>query len=424
MYNFHKTSMSNHIHYLKCDVYDFFMFKKVLCCVLIILLGILSVKQTNIKAADFNEGLYSKACILLDGDSGRVLYEKESKTPLANASTTKILTCIIALECGDLDSVVTISQKAAMQPKVRLGVKENEQFYFRDLLYALMLESYNDTAVAIAEHIAGSTIDFSTMMNQKAKEIGCLDTYFITPNGLDASDDIGHHHTTAEDLAKIMKYCCWESDKSELFLEITECRTYDFCDLNGKSFRCLNRNSFLDMYDGVISGKTGFTAKAGYCYVAAYEKNNKKFCIVLLACGWPNHKNYKWSDANKLLDFGINNYDFKKIKIKNQIKPILVKNGYRLNSIKEWNDDIYIKPDYKKEDLKLEYLVCDSDRIAIEVHQENKWIAPIKKGTVVGEICVVINGNIIHKIPLYISDNIYDWSFLQLLKCIFTYFLL
>ena len=133
--------------------------------------------------------LYALSAVLMDGDSGRVLYEKEGETPRANASTTKVLTCILALEDGKGDDYVQVSSNAAAQPDVRLGIQKGEQYYLEDLLYSLMLQSHNDAAVAIAEHIGGSVEGFAAMMNQKAKEIGCTDTHFVTPNGLDAKDD-------------------------------------------------------------------------------------------------------------------------------------------------------------------------------------------------------------------------------------------
>ena len=130
--------------------------------------------------------LYAKAAVLMDADSGRVLYGKNEKEILPMASTTKIMTCILALEYGDVDEIVTASGYAARMPKVKLNVQEGERFRMGDLLYSLMLESHNDAAVVIAEAVGGSVEGFSRLMNQKARDLGCYDTYFITPNGLDA----------------------------------------------------------------------------------------------------------------------------------------------------------------------------------------------------------------------------------------------
>ena len=181
------------------------MFQKRICTKIISLLlvigclmsePVLAEKQKEPEA----QTLYSKSCAMVDGDSGRLLYGKEAQTALPNASTTKILTCIVAMEQCKPDEVVTFSAKAASQPKVHLGAKKGEQFYMQDLWYGLMLESYNDCAYAIAEHVAGSAEKFAALMNEKAKKIGCIDSHFVTPNGLDAKDEQGEHHTTAYDL--------------------------------------------------------------------------------------------------------------------------------------------------------------------------------------------------------------------------------
>ena len=236
-------------------------------------------------------GLHARYAVLLDGDSGRVLLEKDGDVKRPMASTTKIMTCILALEhMKSEQEIVTASAEAASQPKVRLGVREGQQFYLRDLLYSLMLESHNDSAVMIAEHIGGSVRGFASLMNKKAAEIGCEDTYYITPNGLDASDEQGTHSTTARELALVMRYCLMESPKSREFREITGAATQQFRDVEGRqSFSCTNHNAFLTMMNGAVSGKTGFTADAGYCYVGALQRDSRIFIVALLACGWPNH---------------------------------------------------------------------------------------------------------------------------------------
>lgn len=220
--------------------------------------------------------LFAKAAVLMDGGSGRVLYSKNGSEALANASTTKILTCIIALENCDLEQIAEVSVQAAKAPKVHLGAPAGQKFRMKDLIYAMMLESFNDCAVVIAEQVAGTTEHFSKMMNDYAKKIGCADTFFITPNGLDAQKDSQFHHTTAEDLAQIMRYCIKESPKADQFLKITGEAEYTFTDVSGKyAYHCYNHNAFLKMMDGAVSGKTGFTGNAGYCYVGALEQNGK-----------------------------------------------------------------------------------------------------------------------------------------------------
>ena len=244
------------------------------------------------------------------------------------ASTTKIMTCILALENGILSDPVQVSANASSQPEVRLGMREGQKFYLEDLLYSLMLESHNDSAVAIAEHIGGSVEGFASMMNQKAMDLSCSSTYFITPNGLDAQDETGTHHTTAEDLARIMKYCIMESEKKEDFLTITRTQTYQFADCDGEgSYSCQNHNLFLQMMEGALSGKTGFTADAGYCYVGALRRDERTFIVALLACGWPNNKGYKWSDTKKLMEYALENYEYRQIDVSLDAGTVRVRGG-------------------------------------------------------------------------------------------------
>lgn len=246
--------------------------------------------------------LHAVSAALYDADDETFIYGKNMRDSMANASTTKLLTCIVALEKADINDTVTISQNAASQPEVKLGLVAGNSYNMKDLLYGMMLESFNDCAYAIAEHVGGSTEGFAKLMNEKANEIGCLGTYFITPNGLDAENDVSFHHSTAGDLCVIMSYCAWKSPKSAQFLEITQTGQYTFESADSRGVFS-NHNRLLTETDYCISGKTGFTTKAGYCYVAAVEKDGRKMCLSLLGCGWPNNKNYKWADAKALVAY-------------------------------------------------------------------------------------------------------------------------
>lgn len=365
--------------------------------------------------------LYAKSAVLLDGDSGRILYEKNGHEAMANASTTKILTCIIALENCELDSRVTVSSYAASQPKVHLGMQAGQIFYLKDMLYGLMLESFNDCAVVIAEHIAGDVTNFADIMNRKAEEIGCEDSYFITPNGLDGKDDTGFHHTTAADLAKIMRYCIKFSPKSEQFLEITRAGTHSFCDVDGKhSYNCNNHNAFLQMMDGALSGKTGFTGTAGYCYVGALERDGRTYIVALLACGWPNNKTYKWSDTKKLMNYGLENFrkqDLSELKpSQEKLTPIAVEEGQG-DGIGEAT---WVEPVVEDYDGCASLLLRDGEKVTLCYEIAEKLYAPVKKGTYIGRIsymlgeekigeCRVTAGNDVKKIDFY-------WCFARVLE--------
>lgn len=225
------------------------------------------------------------AC-LMDASNGRILYGKDEEREMPMASTTKIMTLLVVLEQANLQDVVTVSSNAARQPDVQLNICTGEQYILRDLLYSLMLESHNDSAVAIAEHVGGSVEGFCNMMTQKAQEIGAYHTQFKTPNGLDAEG----HYTTARDLSLIASYAIQKKE----FCDIIQTQTHQFDSVDKKRcFHVNNKNRFLYMMDGAIGVKTGFTGKAGYCFVGAIRINDKTFVSTVLGSGWPPHKEYK-----------------------------------------------------------------------------------------------------------------------------------
>lgn len=352
--------------------------------------------------------LYALSAVLMDGESGRVLYEKDGERPLANASTTKVLTCIVALENSPGDDYVQVSQNAASQPEVKLGLQKGEQYYLEDLLYSLMLKSHNDTAVAIAEHCGGSVEGFARMLNRKAKQIGCKNTYFITPNGLDAEDENGKHHTTAKDLALIMRYAV----KNEIFLHIAQTRDYTFSEITGKrTFSVHNANAFLDMRDGVLAGKTGYTSQAGYCYVCAWEKEGKTFIVSLLGCGWPNHKTYKWSDTEKLLDFGDYNYEYETYWKEPQTGKILVTDG--VEDGQDIGTKIYLrgKCSVTAYDREKEVLLKKGETVTCKIEIPQKVSAPVLKGEKLGRIAYYLDGKLIDFYPVYAEKSVEKISF-------------
>lgn len=394
--------------------------------ILLLFLGSVSVTATE-QESEPNQ-LFATAVCLMDGDTGRVLFGKRETDPMAMASTTKIMTCILALENGQEQTVATASAKAAAAPKVHLGVREGEQFLLGDLLYSLMLESHNDAAVMIAETIGGSVEEFASLMNEKAAAIGCTDTHFVTPNGLDASDAGGDHHTTAADLARIMRYCVWISPKAAQFLAVTQTRSYTFWDLEKKNmFNCYNHNALLDQMDGAVSGKTGFTAKAGYCYTGALERDGKRLIVSLLACGWPSHKNYKWADAAKLLNYGLESYMYRdvldhswnpgQIEVADGVYDgmLQVKSSARLTLTSPALDPARSLPALLKETE-----IPEKDIFLPELLK-----APVKKGEKVGSVTYSIDGILLAEYPVYAAETIekidYGWCMEKVAERLFCH---
>ncbi|MCM1123717.1 MAG: D-alanyl-D-alanine carboxypeptidase [Eubacterium sp.] len=367
--------------------------------------------------------LYAQAAVLMDADSGRVLYGKNERDVLPMASTTKIMTCILALEYGNLDQIVEVSAYATSMPKVKLYVRQGERYRLEDLLYSLMLESHNDSAVVIAEAVGGSVEGFSAMMNQKARDIGCYDTYFITPNGLDAvvNDNGKIHSTTARDLAKIMAYCVTDSSAKEKFLEITRTIGYDFTDADGvRSFHCNNHNAFLGMMKEALSGKTGFTNNAGYCYVGAIESEGRIFTVALLACGWPNNRSYKWSDMKKLAAYGMENYEYRDIYEEQEAHDILVKNGIDNRSGVPYNAAYVTALVDDQGEKSIPYLLSNEDEIEVRTQIDSVLQAPVGEREEVGTVCYYLNGELIRRYPVVtteaVEERTYKWICFYLLE--------
>ena len=351
---------------------------------------ICSIQIYAVSAEEIN--LNAKAAVIMDAESGKILYEKSKDQKMPNASTTKILTCLYILKHCDLDQMAEVSKNAAMQPKVRLGVREGEKYKVKDLLYGLMLESYNDCAVVLAEHAEGSVENFEKRMNQMAENLGTLNTHFVTPNGLDGIDKKGRHETTAQDLAKIMARCI----KNQQFLEITQTKQYTFTDGSRKRrFICNNHNALLSSMQGVISGKTGYTSKAGYCYVGAVKQKNMTMTFSVLASGWPPHKTYKWKDVRKLVQYATDHYERREIIADtSKIKEISIKNGLKEKVL------------LKTGNLKAAFLVKKTDKIKIESILPSFIDAPVKEGQKVGKIKYLINGKSQKSVPIYAKQSV------------------
>lgn len=330
--------------------------------------------------------LHAMASLLMDGTNKRVLYEENGYERKAMASTTKIMTCIVALENAKLDEVVTVSSYAARMPDVQLNVNTGEQYYLKDLLYSLMLESHNDVAVAIAEHIGGTVEGFATMMNDKARSLECGDTNFVTPNGLDAEG----HYTTARDLAVIASYAI----ENEQFIAITNTSSHSFREITGKrSFNVSNKNRFLFMMDGAIGVKTGFTNQAGYCFVGAIKRPDRTLISVVLGCGWPPSKNLKWADTKELMTYGIANYKVKQIFRPMEIDPLVVKDGQQ-----RW-ENLTLEGD-------ISLLMRDDELIDIEYDIPELLQAPVAAGEVIGYARYYIDGNVYEELPICTSTDI------------------
>ena len=233
--------------------------------------------------------------ILIEAKTGRVLYENNAHEALPMASTTKIMTALVALENGDLNDIVTAGKNAFGVPGTSIYLSLGEQLTLEQMLYGLMLASGNDAAVAIAEHIGGSVDEFCRMMTERAAEIGCENTVFLTPHGLPGAG----HHTTAWDLAMITR----EAMKNPTFREIVSTQRATLPWVGHEYDRALNnKNKLLSTYPGALGVKTGYTKAAGRCLSFAAEREGLELIGVVLNCpDW-------FDEAAALLNRGFDNW--------------------------------------------------------------------------------------------------------------------
>lgn len=368
----------------------------------LLVLGVLTaVMPRRIWAQESKEALQlaAQSAIVMEAETGRIVYAKDAGTQRAMASTTKIMTLLVALENADLQERVTVSKNAASQPKVHMQMREGESYRMVDLLHAMMLVSYNDTAVAIAEHVGGSVETFCEMMTQRAVQIGAVNTQFKTPNGLDAEG----HYSTALDMAKILQ----EVLKNEKAVEIMQTPSYVIEPDEGHSRRIslINKNPMLTAYEGTICGKTGYTAQAGLCLVNAAERDGITLITVVLGSGWPPHSILRVQDSRKMLQYGYENFYMKDFNLHGMDtkEPIAVHDG-NLESIAT-----QIQGDFR-------YFITESDRMEIRYAMPYVLEAPVAKGSLVGAAQILLNQRIVETLPVVSCDEVIKTDFLYFLQ--------
>ncbi len=327
------------------------------------------------------------SAVVVDGDTGRILWGKNENKPMAMASTTKIMTALVALENSDITKETTVSKNATLASPVKMHLSVGEKMTIEQLLYAMMLQSYNDSAVAVAEAVGGSVEKFCTMMNEKAKEIGCSDTVFETPNGLDK----GNHHSTAEDMSKIGVYAL----KNQKLMEIMNTRNYTFKS-SKTTYSFVNKDRLLSEYEGAIGMKTGFTGKAGHCFVGAANRGNITLVSVVLASGWGTAgKSRKWIDTKALLNYGFNNYK----------KYSIIDGSEKMNiHIDKAEKEI---AELKYED-SVELLLSEKEKANLKIENElpQNITAPINYGDSVGVSKIYTGNTLLKTVKIISAENI------------------
>lgn len=345
--------------------------------------------------------LSGEGAILIDIDTLEILYEKNSHSQFYPASTTKIMTAILAIELGNLQDIVTVDEESVkLTDGSHIALEPGEQLSLEHLLNALLIESANDAALVIAKHISGNQDEFYKLMNDKAKSIGALNTNFVNPNGLPNEE----HLTTAYDLALIGRYAM----ENETFRSIVKNYTYTIPVTNKKTepryLKSANRliysNEKIDVdgklipikYEGVTGVKSGYTVAAQQCLVTSLEKDGHKFIAVVLKS---NGKSI-YSDTHKLLNYGLEN--FEKIQLGHANKFVdnyIVENGLVpfVAGVTKTDSYFIINKD-------------DKNNIEEKIIIEDPLVAPISKGQVIGKVQYLLSDKVVAETDIMTTMDI------------------
>lgn len=362
---------------------------KKICIMIICMITVLVTDYSVYSYADSASGAY-----LINAVTGESVFEKNGDVCLPMASTTKIMTLITALEMGNTDDMVSISQNAAGQEGSSAYIAAGAKMSMKDLMYGLMLNSGNDAAVAIAEHISGSTDKFAQEMTKLAKSIGAENTRFANPNGLDAEG----HYTTAHDLALITAYAM----KNEQFREIVSARSYTASmEIGGKikQVEYINHNKLLSSYDGCIGVKTGYTKADGRCLVSAAERDGATYIAVTLNC-----KN-DWQEHREMLD-----YAFSRTRM-----ITAVEQGECFRHIVSGNESCEIVASEK-----FDIPVTGEKGRNITVKTNISAVPPLNKGEKAGELDIYYGGELIGTVDAIAADDIGGEEKINIKPCFLT----
>ena len=357
-----------------------------------VLVPFLTSILTNITTVDSFAvpNLYSESVYLMDATTGKVLYEKNADVQYMPASTTKVMTAILALENCKLDEEVTIGENPPLADGSAIGLAQGETYTIEELLLGLLLESGNDCAEAIAEYISGSNEEFSKLMNEKAKELGATNTNFKNPSGLTEEG----HLTTAHDFALIMKY----ASENEDFVRIARTsshfyETHPFSD--GSQKWAINKNPLLKensnyKYQYAYCGKTGYTIAANHSYTAVAKKDNQTIVGAFLNA---TDKDGLYTSVGQLFDWGFENFKTEKV----------ISKGYKLDDY--YIDDSTSIPLLSTEDCYYTFDLSKGEninnvKISVEYDHKNLTTTTIKEGDILFDASLLINGNKVSDIKL------------------------
>lgn len=322
------------------------------------------------------------SAVLIEAGSGRIIYGKNENQRRGMASTTKIMTAIVALENASLDKLVTVAPAAAGVEGSSVYLYAGEEITMETLLYALMLQSANDAAAAIAYDVAGGIESFAAMMNEKAAALGLTDTHFMNPHGLDDEN----HYTTAYELAKIAAYAL----ENETFAKIVSTEKKLIPLHNSSASRLLvNHNRLLRQYDDIIGVKTGFTKKCGRTLVSAAERDGVRLICVTLNDG------DDWKDHRALLDYGFSLYEREELAVSQALSYDVHVCGGETDTVRVSNTEACYA-----------VLAKTHGKITMTVELPRFLYAGVEKGDEVGTVRFFESGAEIASVKLYAESGV------------------
>ena len=359
------------------------MYRRLCCCLAAVLL-LLGLFPSQARAV----GTSAASAILVDADSGRVLYEQNADAKMLIASTTKILTALVAIREGDLNQVVTVKREATLTEGSSMYLKEGEQLTLETLLYGLLLCSGNDAAVAIADAVGGSQAGFVKLMNETARELGMEHSSFANPNGLDDED----HYSTARDMAKLA--CA--AVNNETLMRIASTRTVT---IGGRTMT--NHNKLLSYMDGCIGLKTGYTKAAGRTLVSCAERNGQRLVAVTLQDG------NDWADHQALYEYGFAAYPARRAAVLGQEIGRAPVQGGQCDTVSLVAAASFSWP------------VAAGERLETRIDLDEPLAAPVKAGTQVGEAVFLLDGAEVGRVDLLCGETVWPklesaWKMLKL----------
>ncbi|HLO03395.1 MAG TPA: D-alanyl-D-alanine carboxypeptidase family protein [Symbiobacteriaceae bacterium] len=332
--------------------------------------------------------LTSPSAILVDAQSGKVLYERNSHERRAPASVTKVMTLVIAFDCiregkCKLDDKITISDEAAAQVGTIIFADTGEQFTLRELLLSIAVGSANDASIAVAEHVAGTEQGFVNLMNQRAQDLGLKDTHFANPTGLTADG----HLTSAHDLAMISRYASLNYPELMKLTAVYDAKLNVPWRKNGPTFQLWNNNKLLTWYEGADGMKTGWTQAAGYCLAATAQRSGVRMISVVMGAADPKVRN---AEAARLLDWGFANYTVV------QVAPA----GQSVGKVPVMRGEIDQIDAVPTIPFGVSVPKGRKGQISHQVQLKEQVVAPIKAGDPVGEIIALVDGKEAARAPL------------------------